>query len=121
MFAFIATGVGWSATGALKGVASHHDNEIALADDHSPDHHPADRMAKLDQSCPSGDDCSNTASHEEPGDSCCATACHIATEASAPDQAFLAIFVSLQGIAPNDDTKEAVAARLERPPRPIAA
>jgi len=120
--ALLVTSVGWNTAGALMGLKTGHETKIASTTHHSADHSHAVRASEHASSCSEAEDCDSDAwHHEDLADSCCGTACHIAAEPNACAEVLVSIVHALDGISPEDDLKEASSARLERPPRSIAA
>lgn len=117
--AFIVTSVGWGAAGALMGLKPGHASGITAFAVHKTDHHHTDRAANQAAPCSETKDCGDNAWHEDFAESCCGTACHIATEAGACRQVLVPIAHALEGVSLEEDIKEASLARVERPPRSI--
>jgi hypothetical protein len=117
--ALIVTSVGWGVAGMQMGLKAGHHSGIASTSAHNLVHNHGDRAPEQAAPCSDANACGDNAWHEDFAESCCGTACHIATEAGACRQVLVPIVHVLEGVSPEDDIKEASLARVERPPRSI--
>jgi hypothetical protein len=117
--ALIVTSVGWGVAGMQMELTAGHHSGIASTAAHNLDHSHGDRAPEQAAPCSDANDCGDNAWHEDFAESCCGTACHIATEAGACRPVLVPIVHALEGVSPEDDIKEASLARVERPPRSI--